>query len=395
MLLLLASLAHADDIVVDMDAQVRPRLEADSVRGVPPGEGPAMFISQRSRLGFRVESSGLTLRLMANDVRTLGEETDTRRDYSADGLDMREAYLAWSKRRFTLSVGRFERGLYNERLLAMANWRQAGRSFDGGILEVDLTPSLALEARGYVLREGTPQVAASDQAQLVGKDRALSLLTLRWEQGPLLLAPMVFVDGDGDVERLRTTSGAYSKVSGEAWTLEVEGYLQTGREGEQSLLSGLGAARLDWHPESVGLGLSYDLISADADPNDDRDTSFNTLFGANHRYYGNIDLAMYYVGGSADDRGLQDAQLRASWQPNYRVSLGADLHALLTTLAVEDRLLAVEPDLYFKVGLRQGLTLSGGGNLWIAPEPDDREWMGWLMLDAKLGTRIADSVNGA
>ena len=363
------------------EGQLRPRWEADSGRdGIAGGE--VSYVSMRSRLGATLELDDVYGRMVVSDVRVLGSELDTRRDFDAEGIDLRIAVLGWRRGAFELEIGRLERGLHDERLIAIANWRQAGRVFDG-VRASWGAEAWGLEARALLVREGDQlDLATTDQAVPGGRDQGLYVLTGGIDTETLQLWPTLVVDVDGDAERVRGTVGAWSRLAKGAGVLRTEAYLQAGQQGDARIGAGMLGVWGTWSLDAPGrpvLGLGYDLLSGDAQ-DDDRIGAFHTLYGANHRYYGHIDLAMFQVGGFGDGQGLQDLRAGATLHPADGIRAQLDLHAFLA--AIDGSLLAVEPDLELRIALAEPLTLSAGVNLWLPPQGRS-EWMGWSMLDAR------------
>lgn len=170
--------------------------------------------------------------------------------------------------------------------------------------------------------------------------------------------------------------------------LQVEAYHQSGTRAGAPLSAFLVHGSADWTGGGTlrpGVVLWYDYLSGDTDPAAGTATTFDTMYGTNHKFYGHIDIAGFSQANTTDGLGLQDAATKLSVQPTDRVKLGVDLHALLPAVASDTPLLAVETDMYGKVAITDGLAVLGGANLWMPPAgPSAPERMGWLMVDAKL-----------
>lgn len=365
------------------EGQLRPRWESDSGRDQDPSIGVVSYVSMRTRLGGTLALDGVTGRVVLSDVRVLGSEAHTRRDFDAEGLDVRVAVLGWQRGPLSLEVGRLEEGLHEERLLAIANWRQAGRIFDG-IRGVWRRDRWMIEGRALLTREGDlVDLGTTDQGVPNTDDEGLFVLTGGLDAEASRLLPVAIVDYDGADELVRATAGVWSRTTRGPISVRAEGYLQVGTSSDAELRAGMLGVRTTWSPDVTGrpvLGLDYALLSAN-DNNPGRDTTFRTLYGANHKYYGNIDIAMFQIGGQADGQGLHDLQLLLQMSPAEALKLKLDLHGMWAA-DTGDRL-AIEPDTQLQIRLAEPLKFVIGSNLWLPPAAGEREWMLWSMLDAR------------
>lgn len=64
------------------------------------------------------------------------------------------------------------------------------------------------------------------------------------------------------------------------------------------------------------LGVGYDFGSGDGDPADDRNGTYQLLFGTNHRFYGNMDVMGL--------RNMHIPRIEASFQPARKVTVSAE-----------------------------------------------------------------------
>jgi hypothetical protein len=370
--------------------QFRPRYAFDTGRDRAPG-GEVSFVTHRARLGGTATLGDVSLRLVFQDVRAWGEELNTRRDFSADGIDLPIGVLSVSLGDVELRVGRDEIELFQERLVARAEWRQPGRHLDGG--RALFTPEGAsAEAAMMIVSDGdTFAFAAQDQVVADTGDALLGWVRGGIDRDGLLAQAIVLGDANQQVEGQelwRLTPGVHVEVGDGALKGQLEGYGQVGAVGDATTLAAwMVGARGTWAAADVALKpsvtLGYDGISGDADPADGRATTFNTLQGANHRYYGHIDIAMFSQGGIADGRGLHDARLDLAVKPAEAVTLKLDQHAF-ATMAGEAGLLATETDLHVVWKAAEGLTATAGGAAWLPLEDptDPAELWAYVMLDA-------------
>lgn len=301
--------------------QVRPRYEHRD----PVGGGPDEFTSMRVRLGLRaLVDPSLTIFVQLQDVRIWGEESSTTGDFSADNLDLHQAYLRYSSRSrpwFAATVGRQETSFGGQRLVGAVDWLQQGRAFDGVRLDLDGgRTDVALVA--HTLADATAATHQAD-AEFYGAYATVGAV------GPGALDLYVLYDreeGASDADRA-TFGSRYAFSTAGGFSGRVEGSVQRGERSETDLSAWMVAARLG-RTFAGGRGsvtLWYDYLSGD-DPDDAADNAFNTLFATNHKFYGFADLFLnipVHTGG----RGLQDAALKLSLGLADDVDLGVDLHS--------------------------------------------------------------------
>ena len=381
--------ASAADPTFTPAVQYRPRYAADTGRDRAAG-GEVSFVTHRARLGGTAALGDVSVQLVFQDVRAWGEETNTRRDYSADGIDLPIGVLSWTVGDVELRVGRDEIAVFQERLVARSVWRQPGRHLNGG--RAIFTPDGAsAEAAFMIVAEGDSLAFDLQDQVVAGSGDAL----MGWARGGIdrdgLLAQAIVL---GDSNRLvegaelwRLTPGLHVEVGDGALQGQLEGYGQVGAVGDTTTLAAwMLGLRGTWVATDVALKPSvtvgYDAISGDADPTDDRNTVFNTLQGANHRYYGHIDIAMFSQGGIADGRGLHDARLDLAVKPAEGVTLKLNQHAFATMTG--GGMLATETDLHVVWKAAEGLTATTGGAAWLPLEDptDPAELWAYVMLDA-------------
>ena len=396
---LLVASVHATEPVFIPELQFRPRFEADSGRDRDPQGGQVAFVTHRARLGATMEWGPVSARLVFQDVRAWGEERDTRRDFSGDGIDLAIGALTWAPHdRVRLILGREEVGLHDERLVAKAGWRQPGRHFDGGRLTYD-DGRWAAEIAGYIVLDGDRfQFTTQDQVEPDLRDQ-----TLWWARGGLqtddTIAQLLVTLDDRRTARggevLRVTPGLFFKADRGILQARLEAYGQLGRiaSGGQTVRAGLVGTEIALRPDwtaGPSLILSYDALSGDADPTDDRFTAFDTLRGANHRYYGTLDYAVFFRGGPATAEGLHDPHLALGLKPHARLSIELAQHLFAPAVARDPAWTAWETDLNARWSPLDVLALSGGGAVYLEPASAvGREWFTYLMVDVNLrGPRI-------
>lgn len=255
----------------------------------------------------------LTLSLMVQDSRVMGEETNTLLDGSADRLDMHEAYmkvrgLFWEF--LDLKLGRMRVNYGEERLIGAVEWHNVGRSLDGGI---------------FTIRNGWFDLDLFAFAQVesleVGDRGDLNIYGFNWNIHRTSSHKLdIYTVGQIESPRNRLnrwTLGYYVDGKLGDFSYRSNGAYQTGEITPDSLVQDVSAyfltlelwyrfAKTRWRP-AVSAGIDY--LSGDKDPDDGKFKVFDTLYATNHKFYGFMD---YFLNIPADTfyRGLVDYYAR-------------------------------------------------------------------------------------
>lgn len=382
-LLLLAGPAMAQQL--ELGGQLRPRFE---VRDPVPGAGTLEFTSMRTRASLVVVlEDGITGFIQLQDVRIFGEETSTLADYSADGLDIHQAWAELGdpgSDRWSVRVGRQEAAYGGERLVGAVNWTQQARAFDGVRVRYRPSDDAAVDAVGF-------QISDTDAGAAV--DRAFYGLYSTLEARGDLDLYALWDRRDALVDRDLITLGGRWVSGRDDWSWRVEAAYQTGSESgvvSQDISAFMVGARVGTAlTDALQATLWYDYLSGDDDPGGEIRV-FDTLFATNHKFYGYQDLFLD-IPTSTAGRGLQDLALKTRYAVDEDHSLSADFH--LFRLAAADPLdsgrLGEELDLTYRWAYRPGVAVTGGLSYFLAADawstvlgnPDDNQIWGYLMLD--------------
>jgi hypothetical protein len=373
-ILIMAGVVQAADVVVD--AQARPRVEAKT--GLGDSDGTA-FVTQRTRLGATLNADVVTVKAQMQDVRLWGSETNTLKDFSADGLDLHQGYIDIAPSDgFSIRLGRQEVTMHEHRLVGNVGWTSQARSFDG--------VALAL-AGGAWSSDVSWVVLPSENAAM---PTAMAAFTRTgWHNDAVTADLVVLYDHEGATFHDRLTAGAYVKGGGGPFSARVEGYYQLGATGTKSIAAYMVGARATLAPDIGGkpsFTLWYDLLSGDLSPTDDTLGAFNTLFATNHKFYGRMDFAVFKLGGVGNDqRGLHDVALKLAAKPAEKVSAHLDAHVFMaaTSTEAEPSTFGEEVDAWVGWKVHKHIGLSAGGAVWIPNEGQSDQWV-WSMVDVKL-----------
>jgi len=395
--LLLSVPAHAGSTAwFEPQLQFRPRYEGDTQRDGDDDSGWVHQATHRARLGFAVGWGPIHGRILVQDVRAWGEELDTRRDTSADGFDLSWAVVAYAPRDDVwVRLGRQEIVLHSQRLLARAGWRQPGRHFDG-LRAAYYARGWGAEAMALLVRDGDERdLLARDQVRPGTLDRSLWVLRGGHDDDRWTAEGVVLVDRRGDVDWTKATFGLFSDGEIGLWQWKAEAYGQAGSVGTRSVRAWMASGQLGLQaPGGLRIGgwVGHDVLSGDPSPDDGVHTAFDTLYGADHRHYGTLDIAWLERAGEADGRGLHDTHLGLGLSPTAGVDLRLDGH-LFAPYAPRgaSRWLGTEVDLRVDWRPHRWVTVSGGGMVFapldgLARDPDG---LLWLQVDLQVdGLRV-------
>ena len=362
--------------VVTINGQVRVRSEIDH-RGVLADDGVLVHLL-RSRLRATARPlAGITAVVEIQDARYWGQSDPTSgrgtSDADAEQLDMHQAWAAIDSVGgvpLSLRVGRQEMSFANERLIGVSNWSNTGRAFDAAraTLHVDRASVDLFAAR---LTAPNPGPIASKNLYGVwstwkpSSGLAVDLFGLRDDNTTHVRRG----EDTGHAVLERYTAGTWLRASAGTVEVELEGALQAGRAAttDSSARRAIGAfmasatlaAIVDSATRTRVFGL-VTALSGDGSSGDDRTENFNTLFGTNHRVYGQMDIVPESIGGTA---GLVDVAVGASVAPVKGMRLLLEAHRLAPQRGAGT--FGAELDLIGSWRANQALEVSGGGGVFL------------------------------
>ncbi|MBT8479141.1 MAG: alginate export family protein, partial [Gemmatimonadetes bacterium] len=328
------------------------------------------------------------------DVRLWGSEGNTLGDFSANGLDVHQAYIDLGKAEDGGFLGRFGRQEVNfggQRLIGSVNWAQQARSFDGirvgsggSVGNIDVFAAKLADSQAGDVDVEADLVSAYGTWDITETQD----LDLYWiydhreddEAGP------------GDQKTNRHTFGArwVGNVSG--FVYRAEGSYQSGTLlGTDVSAFMIGGRLAHGFAGKGGVTLWYDYLSGDGDLGDDKLKVFDTLFATNHKFYGFADLFLN-IPLDTGGRGLQDIAVKGTYRfhPAWLVRL--DLHSFhmadkgpLTSGHFGEEIDVVASWRYNRyLNLSAGVAYVFQGDGWaeIGRLAKDMGWV-YLMLDAR------------
>ncbi len=356
-----------DKVTVKPSGQYMSRFRHTEGKDFVEG-GVHNFVTHRARIGLRLDYQDYVgVFLQAQDVRVWGSETNTLGDFSADGLDMHQAYVDIKPMEgLKLRIGRQEIAFLNHRIIGTVGWLEQARSFDAARL-MYACPEGKLAADLFYARvlDGTSAAAGKDVIAFNAKYKLSPAFV------PAILA---VIDLDAPTERTRFTVGTLltGKLDfGLNWT--VEGYFQGGSgANDMSISAFMAAVRLKYtiaHEMKPFIEVFAEMLSGDDDGTDTDIKSFDTLFATNHKFYGEMDFFLNLPGNTAQ-RGLMDigGTLGAKVHPNVLTQATVHLFSAMDDQGGEgafgteiDVKVAWKPFKHLGLDLVYGVFLPGDG----------------------------------
>jgi hypothetical protein len=364
--------------------QVRPRLETHTGRDGDSDTESALMVSQRARVGGTMKFGDASAKVIVQDIRVWGMETNTLTDPIADIVDFHEAYVTWKPHKaVNFKVGRQEVAIHEHRLVGTVDWAQQGRSFDGGRFSLK-NENLSMDLFSAILKEG-------DLIDVEEKDINVTMLRAGYakKKEGVQADVLAVLDNDGELELSRQTVGVYAKGKTGILSGRVEGYYQMGSLGDADIGAWMAGVRATVAPDMAGkptFTLWYDQLSGDDDMTDSDIKAFNTLYATNHKFYGHMDIAGFGVASAADGRGLQDIALKVAAKPVKGLGVNVDLHQFMFSddQGGDEGSLGQEADVWGKYAVNKHFAIAAGGAVFMpAADDTDNDMWGWLQLDAK------------
>ena len=281
----------------EFGAQFRARAETRNGGGDDPAREDA-FGTTRLRFDATLRPTRqVRVFVEAQDARVQGLAPERNSRGLEDPTDIRQGYVALGHEDgpLTLYVGRRELSFIDQRLIGFRNWSNTSPTWDGSQL---------------VLRRGKDSVNLLAVTQVDVTDGFDPPSRTRWVYGAVgvigsglgdhRLEPFYFtsrrpVNLDSNLGGvLRTAGSRLSGLFAESWDYQVIVAGQGGRTRNyrQSAWMGVwGLGRtLEKRPMRPRLGVEWSYASGDDDPQDDQIGTFDTLFSAPHRIYGEQDI---------------------------------------------------------------------------------------------------------
>lgn len=355
----------------DASVQIRPRYEyRNGFKSlIKPGESPASFISQRSRLDMNFKQEKIVLKLSLQNVSTWGDVATTSTS-SKNGV---AAFEAWGQYNFnenwSTRIGRQVISYDNQRIMGGIDWLQQGQSHDAILvtyknkksqLDLGFADNAAAE---NLVEPTTPYTVTYKNMQYAWYHTKFSelntsflFLNTGYEYASTPTEPEV---------DYRQTFGTYLTYKAKKFDADLGLYGQTGKNADKNISAFYAGFNLGYAiTEKVKVTLGYEYLSGkDQDDTSADIKSFTPLFGTNHAFNGYMDY--FYVGNHINSVGLQDAYLKLD-MPIKKVKLSLTPHVFLAPGKIfsagveQDSYLGTEVDVTAAYKLHKDVAIVGG-----------------------------------
>ena len=394
-LALIISLIFIADIELfaqfSITAELRPRTEFRNgfKRLREKRTDPAFFIEQRTRLYLDFQKDRIWLNIALQDIRMWGS---TDQVYKSDPT-LQNIYEAWARyaidEKHALKIGRQAMDYDNARFLGNLDWAQQGRSHDALLFtRQDTERNCELHLAFAYNQQIDFEPGKLSGTEYIGVNNYKTMIfgwwTKKFSDGGISL--LVHNDGrqvQSDTSMAyRQTYGVLGNYNLGEIKLDGEFYYQGGKNGNDAGVSGLlialhGTLETDITPLTLG----FEYLSGTA-RGEDKDKSFDPLYGTNHKFYGFMDY--FYVGnyhGQASGgrtSGLIDAMVKTKFKIGQKSNLTADLHYFASPVKIYvgfgtfgdtyGSTLGAEIDLVYSLELTKDVKLNLGYSHMFATE---------------------------
>ena len=322
---------------VKVDLQLRSRFFRNDGHDGNMSNTARQYVDNRARLGVDIDVIPFFRGfLQLQDVRLWGEEADTVFDFTANGLDLHQAYgdLRLLKKRLLLRIGRQEIALDGQRLVGAVAWTPQARSFDA--LRVIARPRKGMKVDAFfaLLSDRDNQFPfAPSQVNVNTSDAFLggihvSQYFFKKKCASQYLSAVSLFEHYSDTRMDRYTLGLYNRGRHGALSYRVEGYYQGGSAGNSDISAFMFGVKAGVRLRKLfNLNISgvFDFLSGDDDPTDQKVKAFQIPFGTNHKFYG---MADFFLNNAAhtNQQGLMDLGAQVSVKPAKMLKLILHYH---------------------------------------------------------------------
>lgn len=311
---------------VEFSGQIRPRFIIDN-KDFNSNTDFQTYGEMRSRLGVKFNpTENLTAFFQVQDSRTLGEEPGTISN--TKNADIHQVYFQVNNLfdlPVNLKAGRMQASYGTERIMALNNWNNIGRSFDGVTLQIDFCTVCEIKLDLFAFRtaeSGFPEDSLDEN--VLG-----AFAELQFIEGHKLQPFAIYRSSTALSYPFNAFAvGAYLIGSVNGFSHQAEFISQFGDEkekGTQSLSAFFAGynARYTFNAElKPWLGVGLDYYSGDDDPNDNEYKEYSRWFGAGHKYLGYMD----YFPRNTFGVGLMDIHVKAGMKSIGKLKIKSALH---------------------------------------------------------------------
>lgn len=404
LILLTVFAASAGYAQFTLDGQLRPRTELRNgfKKPILPGEEPAVFTEQRTRLNAGFKAEKYAFKFSIQDVRIWGETGQVNK--SDQLLSVHEAYADYyASEKSTFRIGRQEVIYDGHRFFGSLDWAAQGRSLDalrylykdekGNQFDLMAAWNQAgygdgaaepakLTGNAYIITTGA---GTNNRIFNLGLPKAQMMAyykkTLKSSDFAFMLVDEVYdVDATSGENYNNFTFGFTPNFSVSKVKFGGQFYLTSGSAGKTESegtytsidLSGFMAnAYVQFAGVKGAPLLGFDYLSGDDEKTTGKVEGWAPKYGTNHKFYGYMDY--FYVGNGhggvdAKSAGLIDLYLQTSFKLSEKANLQGNLHYFASPEARTNATsgesykgyLGTELDIVYTRTLTKGVSLSAG-----------------------------------
>jgi len=376
-----------------ISAELRPRAEMDNgtLRPIPDSLNTRYYITQRTRLNFDFNKEKYQLRLSLQDVRFWGNGdiySATGVWGSTGGLDIKEAWFRLNfDKNASLTIGRQELVLDDQRLIAGRNWNQYGISYDAVSFLFSRNNWFLSAAVSYNTNTNLNNGRMVQFPEFFGKNNILktqNFIHLKRKFSKNFTASLIAIASgyqhstDASTIYLMATYGFWWKFDNGKFDIMSNMYMQSGKaqSGKDVM-----AYMLTIHPGikfgKVRIGIGGDYLSGDNAENDDyaeKEKTFNQMYGIGFKYYGFMNYYTYMKASTANG-GLIDIypNLNIPIRKKHIIMLAYHKFYLANPVMVKSELIdnmdmGSEFDLMYTYKILPELKLQAGASYYMTTE---------------------------
>lgn len=323
--------------------------------------------AQRTRLNFGFDTDWIKTKLVLQDVRRWGNQTQLvqNEDYA---VSIHEAFAeVFFTPEFSLKAGRQELVYDDHRIFGNVGWAHQARSHDVAIFKYEKAFKIHFAIAHHENGNLTNNIYDGPDDY---KDLQFLWLNYNWEKSTLsfLLLNNGVPVMENDIENTK-----FSQTIGGRYTLALKPvsfasnlYYQAGKH-----VSGKNISAINFLIEAsikAGFTVGFEHLSGMAYDETEKIKSFTPFYGTNHKFNGYMDY--FYVGNHIGNVGLNDVYLKYKYSKN-KFTYNAHLHyfgAAAEMAANTDKYLGTELDLSVSWAVKPMANISVGYSTLFAGE---------------------------
>jgi hypothetical protein len=364
-----------------IDAELRVRGNVLNGYKALPTEStsPNYLVEQRTRLNLAYQNKKMIVRISVQDVRNWGDSkvfTKTGMFGDSASIDLYEGWAALKIGNFSyLKLGRQEIVLDEARLLSNRNWLGSGLSYDAALFAY-IKNDFVLKAALSIYNNDFSNFATDYDPN---KMKSMNFIYLSKKFGNLNISLSNIFTGyqsvsSPDVYQFKYTVGPYLKYNNKSVLAKTEIYYQTGKT-----IDGMDVnayflnAEAGYNFGKFYLGAGIDYLSGQDQENTEQFQSFDLLYGARFKYYGNLNY--FLIPQSVKFGGLVNPFFKTVVDFNKKNNLSAYFHLFRTQQDVPidaqnnyDRNLGSELDIMYTYKINKQINIKAGYHIAFPSE---------------------------